>query len=347
VSGFVLLFCFHVGGGIYSMVWSGLAGMLVSGIFLAGQCVRLRLLPTATGWGRVSGKYFREMFSYGRDLFLVSAGVQFVVASQTMIITAQLGLEEAARWGVGLRVFNLIGPLVSRVATLASPAFSEMLARGEMAKLRARFMEIVAVSATAGGLAAVAFAVSNRLFVQVWMRGEVAWSMECDVCLAVCLVVQMVNNCNLNLILITRQIGFIRFLYLCEAGVFVMSAWWVSRWAGLIGVIACAGLCSLCISGVCGVWRISRYLALPVGQILGGWFRPLGKVLMFFAPVMIFGWWGSLLLPDIWRLGCLVLFGGSVGGIVFWRLGLTARLREDLLARTPALVQRWARLAGI
>ena len=134
---------FHAGYGVFSLVWSGLLAASIISIGLWATCWRSRLFPAPGCWGRPSWQAFRELFAFGKDLFLISVGGLLLQASQTLIITRRLGLELAAVWAVGTKAYLLVVQLIWRTSDATGPGFGEMLARGEQAVLLNRYRMMV------------------------------------------------------------------------------------------------------------------------------------------------------------------------------------------------------------
>ncbi len=129
---FVLLWgFFHAGQGVFSLAWATLLSSSCSGLVSWAACWRLRLLPPSGAWGRSSWGLFKEIFDYGKDLFLVAVGNQLIMASQTMIITRQLGLGASGAWYAATRTFSLVSQATWRISDVSAPAFSEMIVRAE------------------------------------------------------------------------------------------------------------------------------------------------------------------------------------------------------------------------
>ena len=150
VVGLVALWLgFEAGLGIFSLLVSAVAPTLfVSGVCFWGA-YRLKLFPGRGRWGRPDRKTFRELFFYGTDLFLVSIGLQLITASQTLVITRTLGLEATAVWSIASKLFMLSQQLVYRLLDFSLAAFSEMMVRGEKARLQERFRDLVILSGSA------------------------------------------------------------------------------------------------------------------------------------------------------------------------------------------------------
>jgi O-antigen/teichoic acid export membrane protein len=330
---------FHAGHGVYSLVWVNLLGSSLTAVMLWISCCRLRMFPGRGAWGHASWEYFRELFGYGKDLFLVAVGNQLIVASQTMIITRRLGLEAAAMWAVGTRMFTLVSQIIWRISDVSWPALSEMLVRRENQILRERYKALVILTASLSGFAAVAYVLCNSLFVSVWVNHRIAWSPWNDLLLAVWLIILSILHCHNGLVLMTKKVAFMRYVYFIEGIIFVCSAFLTAKPFGLPGIISCSIICSSVFSCSYGVWRVSKYFDLSIREVALHWLAPMGRVLALFAPAACLAWWFFRALPQpIVRLSVFVLFSGSLGFYLFLRYGLSRTFQTELLQRAPKVV---------
>src|SRR6266404_2043925 len=232
--GFIwLTLFFHVGQGVFSMVWVNLIGISCTAVFLSWSCYRLKLFPRAGNWGHPSWPYFKELFTYGKDLFLVALGSQLILSSQVLIITRRLGLEVAFAWAIGTRAFNLICQCIWRIADVSWPGFTEMLVRGEAPRLRERYKALVVLTASFAAFAAVSYAMCNSLFVTVLTHGKLQWPAMNDLLLGVWMIVVALLHCHNGFVLLTKKVGFMRYVYFVEGSIFVISAFLVARSGGL------------------------------------------------------------------------------------------------------------------
>ena len=246
------------GQGLNSILWTTLAGWLLLVAVQGGSCARLKLLPRRGAWGRASWQKFHGLFSFGRDAFLVGAGQQLLMASQTFIITRHMGLAVAATWSICTKAYVLTNLLVSRMADFSMPVFSEMLVRGERDRLRKRLQELLILSGTMAGAAGVLFALCNQPFVTVWTKGRIAWSVSNDVLLAGEIVLLALSRGHCSFIPATGRFGFLRYVYLIEGLVFVVIG---SLGVRLIGIPALIG------RETCDTGRQDEFAAL--GDVVG------------------------------------------------------------------------------
>jgi len=329
---------FHLGYGVISLGLGGLCALLPCVIGQGLACVRFKLFPERTGWGRPSWLQFKEIFAFGKDLFLVSVGWQLMMASQTIIITRLLGLEAAALWFVGLRMFNLVMMMVKRVADMSGPALAEMMARGECDRLRERYQALAMLTASLSGFLAVSFALGNSLFIPLWTHGKFHWPLWNDGLLGLWLIVLALQHCHSAFVMTTKQIGFMRYVYFVEGLVFVALSLLVARRGGLAAIIACSVGCSIVFSGAYCAWRVARFFNFSLREVAWDWLRPMFKVLLYYIPAAGLFWW--LLTPAslLTQLVLHALLAGSLGFYLLLRFGVPGHFQDELLRRAPAVI---------
>jgi O-antigen/teichoic acid export membrane protein len=344
ISSLAVNFClmwlfFRLGCGVLSLAWASLLSALYSGLFCLGAVVRLRLLPARGAWGRVSAARFRELFSYGQAIFLVALGTQMIMASQILIIQRTLGSLAATLWGLGTRAFFLLSQIIWRIADMAAPAFSEMIVRGERQKLQARYREVAMLTGALSGFMAVGFALCNSVFVTVWTHGRIAWPAGNDVALAFWMVVMALIHCHNGFVLLTKQIGFMRYVYFIEGVTFVALALALAPWGGIPAVIGCSIGCSCLFSGAYGIFRIASYFGVARREVLLRWSGLLAATIVRCVPVALLAWFVARPIESpAWRLAVLAIVFGVLGGLMFLRFGLPASFQREVSTRAPQLI---------
>ena len=213
-----------------------------------------------------------------------------------------------------------------------------MLARGEIDRLRDRYRSLAILTFSLAGWAAVSFAFCNRLCVPIWTHDKIHWPVANDWLLAVWMILLAVVQCHNKFVLLTKQVGFMRYIYFMEGIVFVALSFLVARWGGLPAIIGCSILCSAVFSGTYGIRRVSQFFGLSLREVAMGWLRPMGKVVLFYLPVAGLTWWLLAPLAGVPRLAANALLAGSLGAYLFLRFGIPVAFRTELLQRVPARV---------
>lgn len=329
---------FVAGQGVFSVLWGGGAGTVFQAFMQWWIVVRWRLLPGRNGWRGPSAKLFRMLFSYGKDVFLVSFGMQLVNASQVIIVTRTLGLEMAATWSVCTRVLMSGAELVFRLSNYAEPMFAEMVVRGERLQLCRRFHDLVSLVSALSLWVGVGFAVLNQPFVALWTTGKIGWAVGNDVILAVWLLVRTVTRCYIGLSLMTKEIRQLPWVISAEGIVFIGASFLVvPRW-GVGSMVALSLATMLMFSGRYIVKQTATSFGLSGTEVAWDWFREARRFLVFGAPLAVGVWWATRSLPSLWRLSVGAVALGLGASWLLCRVGIHPELRQELAGRTPA---RW------
>ena len=324
-----------MGLGIYSFVYAGGFYAFIGPVVLFWQCKRLDFWPHKGQRGRASRKIFKDMFAYGKDIFLMGLGMQLTMASQTIIVSRALGLDAVAAWAVGTKMFNMVIPLMCRPLGAALPGLFEMGTRGETVRLRDRFKDMVVLTASLGALLGVGFPLCNSLFIHVWIDGKLNWPPLNDVLLGAWVFLVSLTTAHINFVTVTKQIGGMRYVFFFEGCCFVLLASLVGPYWGLPGVIATSLFCTILFSGSYSFHRSRIYFHCHWWELVRDWVRPSWQLLLILAPLAALIWFIGAGLPPLWRLAVNGLFMIIVGGGLFLRLGLPPGLILDLGNRLP------------
>jgi len=324
---------FAAGAGLYALIISQLAAWITGSLFTISSCLRLGLLHprhlvSGLSWGRA-----KALIGFGKDMFAFNLGTQLLDASQIMIVTRTMGLESAAIWAVSTKLFTLVFQLVARIEGSAIVYFAEMMVRREHDLLRRRFRQVYQLC-TSLAVAGVAVAIaSNHAFVSLWANASLFWSTGADVLLALLVVVNCAIRCGADLIIHTKRLGGLRFIYFVEAALFLGLAIAASSHFGFYGILVPALVCALSCRAFYVVFRISSYLgvsALDVGFL---WIKRsfLISAIMFPAAACI-----SILTEQWSQSGlialCLSLVAsGSLAAALAVTVGLPSDVRLELL----------------
>lgn len=335
---------FLLGFGVYSLLFGAAVGF-VSGVAInAIACFRLGCFPHAGEWGRVTSARFKELFSYGADVFLIGLGTQLIIASQTVLVSRQLGLETAALWSVMTKAFTLVSQVLWRIVGNAMPAFSEMHVRKENERMWHRFRGLFVVVSVFAGVCAILFAACNGPFVRVWTHGRFSWQLVDDVLLGVWLVVLTQQCCFNSLIVNLKEIKGLKYFYLVEGMVFVGVALAILPVTGLTGMLVCSLVATTAFTWLCGVWRVAGLSGTGWKPLIWDWQKPLFRLFIVMVPCWLLMEWAGRSLPDWLRL----VVNGSVltliGAWVALRFALPADLAVEITGKLPQPLRRMAAL---
>jgi O-antigen/teichoic acid export membrane protein len=347
VIGFgVLWIGFYFGLGVFSLLAGFMAGWLGGTAICFFACLRLGLWPKAGEWGRASRAQFRELFSYGADLFLITIGVQLIISSQTVLVSRQLGLEAAALWSVMAKAFTLVSQIIWKIVGNAMPAFAEMQVRQEWARLWDRYRGMFIAANVFAGVCGVLFAACNGPFVSVWMHGQFFWPAINNVLLGAWLIVSTQQCCHNSLIMCLKEIRGLKYVYLLEGVVFIFAAAVLLPSTGLTGMLICSLLATTLFTWLCGVWRVAGLSGMGWKPLLWDWQLPLFWVLGVMVPCWLAIEWMLRGAPDWLRL---VINGSllTVTGVwVSLRFALPSNLVAEIVGKLPTPLQRVAAILG-
>ena len=342
ISFAVLWICFGRGLGLFSMIWAQLAGQTVAVLIVVAVSLHLKMFPRLKAWGRPSWARFRELFAYSCDMFLYSVGSQLVNASQTILITRMLGLEMGAIWAICTRTFSLISQIVYRIFDYSCPALAEMMVRGEIDRLRARFRTLVVSSSSLTVAAGVMLFVCNQSFVVLWTGGKITWPSVNDLLLGCWLVITVLVRSHTGLIGLTRDFRFLRYIYFLEGLFFVVTALVALRLGGITAMIAASIIASLLFSSWYSIRRNAHYFDVPIREIVVDWMWPSIRLCILLVPAAAAVWFLTSPLADVWRFSINAAVVGAVAAMLLWRFGLETPVRAELQNR---LLSRFSRLA--
>ena len=334
------------GWGVYSFIGAQGLGTVLSLGCNAWGCVRLKLFPRRGQWGRPTWVRFRELFAFGRDIFLFSLGGQLINASQTVLLTRFLGLDAAAVWSVCMRAYLLLLQMIYRVFDFSSTAFAEMIVRGETSHLARRFKEVVLLSASLSVALGALFAVCNGPFVEVWTAGKMSWSPVNNLLLAVWLILCVSVHAHVGLVGQTKQFRFLRYIYFIEGLAFVGLTVLLHRF-GITGMLTISIACTLTFSLPYGLRRTREYFGLSWAE-LARWHRKPLVFLGWLTPVAAMAWG----LTRDWPAVTELVLNGTVIGlwavVMLPRFGLDESLQNELVERAPGWTRRGlTRLIGM
>ena len=320
---------FALGWGVFSMLFgNGACAVLTACLAFAATC-RMALWPKRGQWGRPNARCFGELFAFGKDVFLLTLGGQLLNASQVVIVSRVMGLDAAAIWSVCNKAMMVGQQLVSRISDFSEVALSEMYVRQEHKRLVDRFKDIVMITASMSAFAAVGIAVCNGSFVAIWTSAKVSWSPVNDWLLGAMLLVFTTTRCHTHFVIVTKNVGRMKYIYFMEGVVFVGSAALLVTRLGFAGLFIAAIVCDICFSGSYGMYRTARFAQLKGWDVVR-WLYPAFR---FFVCVgclaAVSGALTARFSPQIrlmWNAGVLV----SCGSLLFWGVGLTKELRSEV-----------------
>ena len=326
---------FIAGLGVYSFIGGVFAGWLCEASICAVACWKLDLWPHKEEWGNVSLKQFRELFHYATDLFLIALGTQIILSSQTILITRMLGMEAVAVWSVMTKAYLFISQMIFRVVNTTMPALAEMQVRLENTRLWERYRGIFNTVTVASGLFAILFAACNGPFVTIWTNGRFSWPFLNDVLLGIWLMLLAQVCCHNSLIMCLKQVRELKYSYLVEGMVFIVSAILVLPQWGITGMLACSIVCTCLFTLGNGVWRVASLSRTNHQPALWKWQQPLLRLLAVLVPCWLIMRHLVRDLPEIIQLPVQGVCLGFIGVLAAVAFALPANLSNEIAGKLP------------
>lgn len=313
----------------FSLGYAGLVSVTIYTLSTAFFAIHLKLIPHPRYWGPLKLLLLKEVAGLSRDFFVLAVAAQLTSATQLIMVSHFLGLGAAGVWSICTKGFSMAQHLVARLFESSSPALSEMVARGELARVQCRLANIVSLSAVVAGAFAVLGAAANRDFVFVWTGGKVTWNADNDLAAAACLFVFCVSRCYTGMTAVTKQIGRYKYYAVAEGLLVVIFSFTLVAPLGFSGVLVSSIIANLLCSMLFGIRLVSRYFSLPWHQVTWGWLKRSFAFMISFSVCCE----ALFSLPGAERGWCLFLVSGTAGLIgagLAWFVGLDPHLRLEL-----------------
>ena len=254
-------------------------------------CYRLDLLHAAAGSRGSSVSASSEaLFGFGTDLFLSALGWQLLSASQVMLISRFMGLEAVTIYVICTKTFNLAQQLAGRLFDFSTAGLSEMLARGELDRLKGRFRDLLVVTGGASIFLGIVVAVCNQSFIAIWMRGKISWNPLNDWLLAGVTVTFSLNRTYGWMAWVMKRMQVMRYIYFIEGMVFVSVGILLIRRFGFPGLLATSLVSDWAVSGVFGLRLVQPCSGLKASDLLKEGLLPCARFFVLFCPIGIMIW---------------------------------------------------------
>jgi O-antigen/teichoic acid export membrane protein len=329
------------GLGLYSIVLSNAVSAVTSIGFMTLASLCQKLFPTKGHWGAISKERFWEVCHFSRDMFVVGVASEVIYLSQMVLVSRILGLNGAGVWSVCVKSFNMARLLIFKLYDASSAALSEMIVRGELDRFRARFANIIALSALSAAFFAVFLAFANAGFVKIWTGGKLTWDMASDITAAIYLFSFTVARCYTGLTGILKKVQSFKYVSLAEGFLVILGSIILTPRLGFWGILLSSLFANLLCSGLYGMFRVSRHFGLSIGEVTVDWLtNALLYTLAFVLCCFPLFWLGERLGGTLAFLASASL-SGLLGLVLALLLGLPGDLRKDLVCSATEFLGRY------
>ena len=326
---------FHLEWGIYSFAFAGIPAAILCPIITFLTCRKSGFYPSSGHWGRPTLLLFRKIFSFGQDVVWMALGSQLVNASQIMILSHVVGLNAAATFAIGTKLFTMGQQLTGRIIESSAPALTEMFVRGDTARFRLQFGNVVALTTFLATLGGSALITANTLFVSFWTSGAVHWSLPCDAVLAGILILTSLTRCLIGLFGLAGNLRPIRHIYFIEGCVFISLAIPAASHFGTLGLLLVSLVTHLAVTTILSL-RASTTILISVKGIL---LSVLASVVVTLCVLVLSFWSTTIAMPSILiflKIPLMIFLAGAGG----WFVIFNPTLRVDFASKSRKIMDR-------
>jgi len=269
----LLAFGFFQGWGIHAFLagfaaeWGAQSiGPILVVLFHKNLTHRLQFSPpTWTHWHSLTG--------LGFSIFQINS-FRFILESAPLVLAGRFfGPDASAIWSIATRAGSCIRDLLGQIHISAAPAFYDLMAKGERAKLSAAFTRLSTMSLSLGLLLFIAYGLWNESFVQLWTHAKCQLPPYLSFLMGIILWIQIWNAWSVEASLSLIKTKVLSTAFLWEFLFFVVAVL-AFRPFGLTG-IACASLLAAFLGSFPRGLRLFRdlwssaYLGRPLIPFVG------------------------------------------------------------------------------
>jgi O-antigen/teichoic acid export membrane protein len=332
----VLHLAFEAGWGIYSMLASQAAGLVWAVPYYFVTCSKKGYYPQRSTWGLPAHDEWLSVWRYSRDQLIVQLAGLLIMGLPQLLISRLLGLESAAAWAVCTRPFAILKQTFFRPFNVALPMLYDIFIRGDMRMVTKRWCDIsqmiMAVSICGFAVAAA----NNSVFISLWTGGEIAWPEANNWMTACYFLVFSAAWLAFGTVGINKTFGKIRFIPILQVLAAVVTAYPLSKIAGMPGVILAISLPFVFGQTFFGL----RYLSSITGQsVISLANRAFLRPALLLPLVVMAAWLCSFLSPLL--PGYFGLFLSSGTGFALSLLMATfVGVSQDIRSEMTAMILR-------
>ena len=137
--------------------------------------------------------HWRSLTGLGFSIFQINS-FRFILESAPLVLAGRFfGPDASAIWSISTRAGTCIRDLLGQIHISAAPAFYDLMAKGERAKLSAAFTRLSTMSLSLGLLLFIAYGLWNESFVQLWTHEKCQPPPYLSFSLAIILWIQIWN----------------------------------------------------------------------------------------------------------------------------------------------------------
>ena len=178
----------------------------------------------------------RELWGVGGWLTLHQAANLAVLYSANLIIANRLGPAAVTQYSVPYAVFAVLISVAYYTVSPYLPAYADALARGDVAWIRRRARQTLALTVMVLGGGGALLVVAGQEGIRLWSAGHVTPTFGLLIALACFSLLKACSNTTGVLLVGLGLVRFAACVYSSVALIYVTTAWLSVRWVGLLGL---------------------------------------------------------------------------------------------------------------
>ena len=239
---------FKMNFGVYSLALAGVFPCFLIPFLTYVFCRKNNYYPSPLLGGSFRKDYLKRLFGFGKDVFELSIGSHVLQASQVMILSRVCGLETAALFAIGTKLYTLISQLIYKIIESSAPGLTDIFTSGNIQLFRTRLDQLVSLTLFCGLVGGLSFFFLNYYFVGIWTQGVFSWPQTNDVFLALMLIFTSFSKWLVGSFGILADFRSVRHLYLVEAALFLVGAGFLAPFFEIKGVLFAAFVCHVTVT---------------------------------------------------------------------------------------------------
>jgi hypothetical protein len=159
--------------------------------------------------------------------------------------------------------------------------------------------------------------------------------------LGIWLIILVQVGCHVGLVLVSKQVEWIRYVYFVEGAIFVVLASLAAPRGGLPAIVVVSILCSLGFSYLRGLRHTVFFLGFSMREIAVDWLTPMARIILFLTPAALLAGWAFRPLTTFPKLLAAGLPVGAYGSFLLLRYGIPDSLKGDVVKHAPKMFSSW------
>ena len=165
-----------------------------------------------------------------------------------------------------------------------------------------------------------------------------SWPLGNDVLLGLYFFAGCVMRVHCGLVGVTKDLRFLRFIYLIEGSVFIGLNLLAYRFESMTLMLMLSLVCILTFSLPYGLFRTRNYFGLTWPELVA-WLNPTWQLAWRLVPLALATGWLAQPLPAEWRFVVDIAVPGIWGTACPLRYGLGRSLQVEIVSKLPSSVQ--------